>query len=731
MPLSLLHPGLFALGIAAVSIPIVLHLFKGKRRPIEWGAMRFLEQAYRKRRRILTIEQLILLMLRCTLLVLIAAGVGSLMLGSGSGKSVPTTMVIVLDDSIGSALIDGQSSILELNKSFALRAIDELDAQRGDQVMLIGAAMPARGMVLPQSSDIEAVRSIIQRLESTDSQLDLARAIELAGKVTREPKQTANTVLVFALAARSFDLSASPPAASLAFDRVILPTLPTNTIENIGIASASPTRSLITHSKITLPVGVRVELLRSGIGAPEQPDDSAEPSSTIRIYDRLGTLIGQRTLRWGDAQTTLSAAIAIDPQAIETLGAQTALVRIEIDDDANLRDNTHLVPLATRKTVRVGVVDRVRESSGQVAPSTISASRWVRAALAPDERFGISIVDIDPARASAMGALNLDALIVLCPSMLDEPGWDRIAQLNESGMLVVFAPDAQGASLRWLDRVETIAPRMLAPGSVLREHQRPIMLDPDQTIPASSLFAGIESEFGRLARAIAAGRSVRLVPGDKGLAMGLFDDGSALAVQSQPTHRQGLVVVLGVGFDLEWSNLIARPMVVPMMQEIVRQGVGRSSAMPTIRAGQAMPSPAWAIANQQLELETRSRTSAPSDDTTRAGLIAQLDAQGVTRSLVIINPDAEHARTDPGSPEALERALLDRIDVASIDWVEHAESLDDSDPQRTRMSILDSVSPGVSIGLWMFLIAAIIATIECVLAWIFTARLFETQGARQ
>ena len=139
MPFSLLHPGLFAFGIACVSIPIILHLLKRKRRPIPWGAMRFLEQAYRKRRRILTIEQLILLALRCLLLSLIAMGVGSLMLGSGMGQTLPTTMVIVIDQSIGSALVDGDESSLDRNKRFALKAMDELDSVRGDRVMLIGA----------------------------------------------------------------------------------------------------------------------------------------------------------------------------------------------------------------------------------------------------------------------------------------------------------------------------------------------------------------------------------------------------------------------------------------------------------------------------------------------------------------------------------------------------------------------------------------------------------------
>ena len=69
MPISFLHPMLFAIGALCVSIPIIIHLLKRRRRVVSWGAMRFLEEAYRKRRRIITLEQLILLSLRCLLIL--------------------------------------------------------------------------------------------------------------------------------------------------------------------------------------------------------------------------------------------------------------------------------------------------------------------------------------------------------------------------------------------------------------------------------------------------------------------------------------------------------------------------------------------------------------------------------------------------------------------------------------------------------------------------------------
>ena len=72
--MSVIHPALLAAGALAVSIPIIIHLlFRRRRKPVVWGAMRFLLEAYRRQRRRLTLEQIILLATRCLIVLLIGA----------------------------------------------------------------------------------------------------------------------------------------------------------------------------------------------------------------------------------------------------------------------------------------------------------------------------------------------------------------------------------------------------------------------------------------------------------------------------------------------------------------------------------------------------------------------------------------------------------------------------------------------------------------------------------
>ncbi len=757
MPFSFLHPALFALGLACVSIPIILHLLKRKRRPIPWGAMRFLEQAYRKRRRILTIEQLILLVIRCLVLLLLALGVGSLMLGSGSAQSLPTTMVIVIDNSIASALVDPNtnSRAIDTNKQIALDALDTLDPMRGDQAMLIAGSTPADGIVMPESADLDSIRSLIESLEPTDARFDIAGAMSLTQNLTQnlsdDPERPTHTVLTIARLDRGDpndeNRVAETEQSKSRFDRVRTPMPPTNAIENIGIATAEPTRSLVTNKGVHLPLGIRVELIRSG-------DVSTERTSTITILDQQQRSIGEQRVQWNAGQRALEAVVAIDPSSIKPLAARTAIVRTSIDDDANPRDNTRLIPLATRSQIRVGVIDRsptARNPDDDRVGAAISPSRWVRSALAPSEAFGISITSIEASQAASMLAPNLDAICILAPAALDQSAWDRIAQLNAQGVLLIVTPDAQASSLGWLDQLNTIAPGLIATGSVLREHEQPIGLAIEQPIEQSSgtwhngahLLASIGSEIDELARSTAITRSIRFAHIAEGLEpidsstqhaspLMLLDDGSPLAIAS----TQG-IVVFSTAFDLDWTNLPARPLFVPMMQELVRQGVGQGSRAPLITAGDRIPAEPWVASSQRIAIEPASTESASmrtnADARSHSGVIAQRDTQGVTKALAVLNPDASGALSDVRTKEAARAHLLQFAEPAfadGIEWIEWAtpDSAEANQPNTSNPEQATTTSPtsrGVSLALWMLMAAAILAIIETLLARLFTAKLSE------
>ena len=56
--MTFLHAGLAAAAVGAVAIPILIHLLmRRRRRPVMWGAMRFLLEAYRRQRRRLMVER--------------------------------------------------------------------------------------------------------------------------------------------------------------------------------------------------------------------------------------------------------------------------------------------------------------------------------------------------------------------------------------------------------------------------------------------------------------------------------------------------------------------------------------------------------------------------------------------------------------------------------------------------------------------------------------------------
>ncbi len=120
-------PWLAVAGVVCVGLPVAVHLWsRSRRRRADWGAMRFLQLAYRKQRRRLQMERWVLLAARCLLVVLaglalagplvgggvvdwISGGRGAMGAagaagggGGGGGERGGRVVHVVLDDALGS-----------------------------------------------------------------------------------------------------------------------------------------------------------------------------------------------------------------------------------------------------------------------------------------------------------------------------------------------------------------------------------------------------------------------------------------------------------------------------------------------------------------------------------------------------------------------------------------------------------------------------------------------------
>src|SRR6266404_4125961 len=106
-----LNPANMVIGGALISSPIIIHLINRMRfKRVRWAAMEFLLKSQKRNRRRLTIEQLILLALRCLLVLLVVLLVSradldqimNWLFGRAFAVFVPqnTLHVVVLDDSL-------------------------------------------------------------------------------------------------------------------------------------------------------------------------------------------------------------------------------------------------------------------------------------------------------------------------------------------------------------------------------------------------------------------------------------------------------------------------------------------------------------------------------------------------------------------------------------------------------------------------------------------------------
>ena len=711
MGISALHPGLLIAGIVCIAIPILVHLLRRKHRPISWGAMRFLEQAYKKRRRLITLEQLLLLLTRCAIIALIAGGVGALIIGSGSIDQRPRTLVLILDNSIHSAaLIDGTGSALQYQQKRALELLADLDSSRGDQAALITTAGPAQGVAVPPTTELGLIRSRVQSLAATDADRDLQGSMDLLSTVAQSNETLSVIIPALLMAPSGWDSeSGSMQATSLdqldSLESVLLDVPATTPRSNFAIVNASPLRPIVTRFADQDAAndeihGVRVTLKRSG-------DLNSETTIMLSCTDAItDKALRSESLVWPSGQSVMTRSISIDPSVLTAARGGSALVRITIQgasEDSNPRDNTRMVGLPLRQQIRIGIIDAFTSSN----QDGIRPSRWVRAVLSADD----ALIDIQQINASAAADRidpTLDMLILLTPSAIDDRAWSRIARLSArpSGPLpIIITPDADAGSQDWIEQLRTIAPELV---------QNPVMtksFDPAtglaNSLEENGLLSGIADEYLDLASSVTITRSMVFEPGSDASVLLRNSDSEPIAVSSSASApdelaMRGQVVILGFALDARWTDLPARPMFVAMMHEMVRSMLSRSIAPDQRISGLD------AVSLNFTTLETL-LTDRSDPDPRLSGAYAMIDQQGTTQRAVVLNPDSTRTVLDSSRLVSAESVLSQIFDPSTL-----FDASAESEISLNAHSALQN--NGRSIALILFGIAALLAVIEVLLA---------------
>ncbi len=169
-------------GLAAVSVPIIIHLLNRRRfQKVVWAAMRFLRISVEQNQRRMKIEDMILLALRCLLLILLALALARPALLSSASDAFGqsrVTAVVILDNSASMAVTDGAQARFEKARRAAEQAIESMPA--GSATAVLFASDIVRGAIAEPTFDLNLARRTVREAPRSDRATDLFPAINKA-----------------------------------------------------------------------------------------------------------------------------------------------------------------------------------------------------------------------------------------------------------------------------------------------------------------------------------------------------------------------------------------------------------------------------------------------------------------------------------------------------------------------------------------------------------------------
>lgn len=184
-----ISPLLFWAGLGAVSAPILIHLLnRQKYKRIRWAAMEFLLLAFKRTRRRMQIEHLIILILRCLTMLMLGMVLAQPLLGAFVSGS--RDVYVLVDDSYSMNYKSGEDTTFKRGQDALTQIITNLNPKDDIHVVMLSEVVKRRrlgGAVEPKfeatdgtlnKNDIERIKSEIPNLKASDMRTDMLAGLE-------------------------------------------------------------------------------------------------------------------------------------------------------------------------------------------------------------------------------------------------------------------------------------------------------------------------------------------------------------------------------------------------------------------------------------------------------------------------------------------------------------------------------------------------------------------------
>ncbi|MBI5772397.1 MAG: BatA domain-containing protein [Verrucomicrobia bacterium] len=556
-------------GLAAASIPIIIHFFNRHRfRVVKWGAMHLLDAAFRTNRRRLRLEQLILLLVRCLVPALLALCMarpvltGALQL-MGAAK---TSLVVLLDNSYSMDAGSGTSAFAQARENTA-RIIEDL--ARGSDVSVVLTAGGVSTLLESPTFDTGRVNQELAKLDAGYGRAAFPEALEATGNIFSKMGHSHREVVVltdFQRISCSEKEAGARARALEAFKQMPLP--PHVTLFHVG-AEVKDNVSVesLDYSRVVLGVGQPMQLranLRNW-GERDYPD--------LRVYFRVDgkeRSASQISLGAGEQRQVLFS------HTFDTAGSH--VVEVFADADALKADNSlqASIPVWDRVPVLLVNGDPSKEPlKGETDFLDIALQPFGQAKKADLTDLIITRVVTAEARELTPDAIAKSRVIVLAnvrqltdaqvralkhfvyegggllifPGNRINPQWYNTTLADNEGLLPMPLTTLAGG-------IEDNAPR----AKIVAEHFNHPALEIFND-PRSGNLADGEIKLWYKTKAPALG-------GDSPVSvMARLDSGDPFLIERKV--GEGRVIQCTTPCDADWGNLPVRPFYLPLMQRLV------------------------------------------------------------------------------------------------------------------------------------------------------------------
>ncbi|MCC7240654.1 MAG: BatA domain-containing protein [Acidobacteria bacterium] len=537
---------LFLLGLAALAVPVLIHLTQRERRQIvEFPSLMFLRKIpYEsvKRRRIR--DWLLLALRAAALALLVAAFARPFVRGSelSAAAGGPREVVLLLDRSYSMGAGDTWARAQQAARD-VLGSVGPLD-----RVSLVLFSSSAE-LVLRSSADASRVSAEIDRAEPSAGSTRYAPALKLAASLLAEsslPSREAVLVSDFQRAGWQPDEAFRLPAGS-AFTPVLVETSPAR---NLSVTPLSIERvSAENQERVVVTAGVS-----------NRGSTPADVQMTLEVDGRAAQTARVQVAPASAAATTFPAV---------TLTAAPLRITTRIPEDALAADNAFHAVVRPSEVLPVALV-----GAGGRGDSDLYLTRALSIGDRP--RFQVTT---HQAEGLAPEALARTRVVILQDLPLADATSARLRSFVEGGGGLVVAlgprtslpPDAD-----WVpvvvggldDRTRGAAAKLSG-----FDYGHPVF-EPFRA-PRSGDFSTTR---------IYGFRRVTARPGAVTLAR--FDGGTPALVEG--VFGRGRVLVWATTLDLSWNDLALKPVYLPFVHQLVRRASGYAEQPGWLTVGQAL-----------------------------------------------------------------------------------------------------------------------------------------------